>query len=523
MSQIQVLDLIVNLDDFKVTKGDIEIGLPKLSFELFTYFILNPESICTLEEISAAVWGDRVVSNETVVQRITLLRKALNDDPKSPRFIESVRGRGYRLLVKPVRISESSQAPKADSKFTLLFAAFAFLILVSTMLFSTFKSRPSGTDSNQINTVDTTSSTNRLIQRGNYYLSIGQKDNIEHAIPLFEEALLDAPSNLEAMVGLSLALSKSVCRYNHSISRAVRAEKLAQQATLVDTSSSKAQRALAYSFDCQGYLQAALDHYLLAIELDDQNHKAISSAAHLLEVKSKLVKAFSLNQRAKAIQPDNHMVDLQSARILELLNFVPQAKKRYETLFNLYPDNVFINEAYPRLLYSQGQLSKAKTVVEKVLNRDIERIDVFLIYAELIWLLEGKGASITWFEKASKVKDRGSYARSLYLIITDTVTDEVAEAKITAIEKATREGNFWPINYIEATLYASWVLEDQERAMTLLGYATSLGYLNSEYLTISPLFTKLRKHPNFFKLLDNINQKRDQLARKFLAAYPPPE
>ena len=44
------------------------------------------------------VWDDVVVSDETLAQRVRLLRQALGEDSQNPRYIASVRGRGYRLI-----------------------------------------------------------------------------------------------------------------------------------------------------------------------------------------------------------------------------------------------------------------------------------------------------------------------------------------------------------------------------------------------------------------------------------------
>ena len=49
------------------------------------------------------VWPGLVVGPETVSQRIKLLRDSLGDDPKMPRYVAGVRGRGYRLLPAVVR------------------------------------------------------------------------------------------------------------------------------------------------------------------------------------------------------------------------------------------------------------------------------------------------------------------------------------------------------------------------------------------------------------------------------------
>ena len=56
------------------------------------------------DELIAEVWGDVVVSDETLMQRVKLLRQALGDDSQNPRYIAAVRGRGYRLTA-PVEVT----------------------------------------------------------------------------------------------------------------------------------------------------------------------------------------------------------------------------------------------------------------------------------------------------------------------------------------------------------------------------------------------------------------------------------
>ena len=53
------------------------------------------------EELMAAVWSRVVVSDETLSRCISDLRQALDDDPRSPRYIETLARRGYRLMERP--------------------------------------------------------------------------------------------------------------------------------------------------------------------------------------------------------------------------------------------------------------------------------------------------------------------------------------------------------------------------------------------------------------------------------------
>jgi hypothetical protein len=54
--------------------------------------------MCTSEELLTVVWGEETLHTETdLVHLIYELRKKLEPDPKEPRFLETVRGLGYRL------------------------------------------------------------------------------------------------------------------------------------------------------------------------------------------------------------------------------------------------------------------------------------------------------------------------------------------------------------------------------------------------------------------------------------------
>ncbi len=57
------------------------------------------------------VWPGLVVSPETVSKRVNLLREALGDDAREPRYITGVRSRGYRLIASVSRATEGAPLP----------------------------------------------------------------------------------------------------------------------------------------------------------------------------------------------------------------------------------------------------------------------------------------------------------------------------------------------------------------------------------------------------------------------------
>jgi TolB-like protein/DNA-binding winged helix-turn-helix (wHTH) protein len=107
----RVGDLIVDIGQARVTRGDRGIALPKLSFDLLVALIHRAPNLVSTDDLMAQVWPGLVVNLETVSQRVKLLRDALDDDPKEPRYIGSVRGRGYRLIASVETLCPAPSAP----------------------------------------------------------------------------------------------------------------------------------------------------------------------------------------------------------------------------------------------------------------------------------------------------------------------------------------------------------------------------------------------------------------------------
>lgn len=101
-------DLVVDAGQQRVVRGDEVIVLPKLSFDLLLALVHDAPNVVTIDTLLARVWPGLVVNPETVVQRVKLLRDALDDRVAEPRYIAALRGRGYRLVTQPIRIDPSA-------------------------------------------------------------------------------------------------------------------------------------------------------------------------------------------------------------------------------------------------------------------------------------------------------------------------------------------------------------------------------------------------------------------------------
>jgi TolB-like protein/DNA-binding winged helix-turn-helix (wHTH) protein/tetratricopeptide (TPR) repeat protein len=111
--RFRIDDLEVDIGKAEVKRGGELIALPKLSFDLLRALIDLAPAIATIDDLLQQVWPGLVVSPETVAQRVMLLRDAIGDDSKQPRYILGVRGRGYRLIPLAEPIPDSVQSPQS--------------------------------------------------------------------------------------------------------------------------------------------------------------------------------------------------------------------------------------------------------------------------------------------------------------------------------------------------------------------------------------------------------------------------
>jgi DNA-binding response OmpR family regulator len=74
------------------------VALTSLEFDLLAVLARDPGIVIGRQALLDRVWGPEFVADDHLVDvHIANLRRKLGDDPARPRFIETVRGVGYRL------------------------------------------------------------------------------------------------------------------------------------------------------------------------------------------------------------------------------------------------------------------------------------------------------------------------------------------------------------------------------------------------------------------------------------------
>jgi DNA-binding winged helix-turn-helix (wHTH) protein len=94
-------DVVVDPSNLRLTVGGAIRPVEPKSFRLLQFLIENRDRVVSKDEIFQAVWPDVTVTDNALTRAVAQVRKALDDDPKEPRYIETVPTVGYRFLALP--------------------------------------------------------------------------------------------------------------------------------------------------------------------------------------------------------------------------------------------------------------------------------------------------------------------------------------------------------------------------------------------------------------------------------------
>lgn len=84
----------------RLRRGDTEIRLEPKVMEVLVHLAQHPGEVVSRKSLEDRVWVGTVVGYDAISGSIIKLRKALGDDPRNPRYIETISKKGYRLIAR---------------------------------------------------------------------------------------------------------------------------------------------------------------------------------------------------------------------------------------------------------------------------------------------------------------------------------------------------------------------------------------------------------------------------------------
>jgi len=94
-------DVTIDFQKFEAVKGGIPLGMSRKEFGILRHLMSKAGDVVTRDELLNAVWGyDRFPTTRTVDNNVALIRSKIETDPAQPRFLITVHGVGYKLLLE---------------------------------------------------------------------------------------------------------------------------------------------------------------------------------------------------------------------------------------------------------------------------------------------------------------------------------------------------------------------------------------------------------------------------------------
>ena len=94
-NQIAFGDLLLDLDNQSVMRGETVIALTYTEFRILELLVSHKKKVYSLENIYQSIWDEEAVADSAIMVHIKNIRKKLGDNSRNPKYIKTAWGKGY--------------------------------------------------------------------------------------------------------------------------------------------------------------------------------------------------------------------------------------------------------------------------------------------------------------------------------------------------------------------------------------------------------------------------------------------
>jgi len=106
---LKIAEWMVYPETDRIQRGDIEVKLEPKAMQVLLCLAQNAGKVVSRETLENTVWTNMIVGYDAVSATIIKVRKALGDDSRNPKYIETVSKKGYRLIADVTQDFEDEQ------------------------------------------------------------------------------------------------------------------------------------------------------------------------------------------------------------------------------------------------------------------------------------------------------------------------------------------------------------------------------------------------------------------------------
>lgn len=204
MQTIHLGECLIHADVDRITRAGETRDVPRKVMAVLQLLLSRAGEVVTKEELVAEVWEGQA-TDEVLATTLYELRRALGDDARTPRYIETIRKRGYRLVARatgPEEVRVPSGWTRRPLRRIAVASGVLVLLVASFVASGTWRSH-APICPEPITPSDVSEAACDAYLKGRHFLTLGTKAGLENAIRYFEKATALQPELAIAHIGLA--------------------------------------------------------------------------------------------------------------------------------------------------------------------------------------------------------------------------------------------------------------------------------------------------------------------------------
>ncbi len=434
----------LNAHSNQLSKDGQSVELEYRLTNLLVFLLENRDRVLSKDEILRAVWPKKVVNDDSVAVAISQLRKALEDNPRTPKYIKTIPGVGYQFIFQdlpvPPSINISIEAASAKPQqrptkaIAVVLAAVVLLAVFVALGYDRLKEKPMIVHKPAEPALPTHDV--NLLEHAKKLVESANADDWRAAVKLLRQLIEKHPSNAEAYLKVAEAKIKLFGEHFAETENYLEISALLKKALELDPQLARAHSWLGELIFVHDLKPVdAEEHFKRAIELAPQDDSIRYRYAHFLFIYKRFTEAREQIDISRGLNPltfsgtnmvwvyllqgDNEMAERELNRI--------KSTEDTDSFFNVAAQNVYYQMGNEQKVYDNMKwfFNRAQFSEEKInsLNQAFAKGGLKEVYR---WLLAHKEAAdvgqytppISWARYAVAVGDNKSamnYLEQAYL------------------------------------------------------------------------------------------------------------
>lgn len=275
---------ILNTHSNQLIQGDIVVELEYRLTNLLVYFLHHKHQILSKDDILRAIWQNKVVNDDSLSVAISKLRKALDDNPRTPKYIKTIPGVGYQFIMQatthisvvPTQI-QTAHLPLKTYRLWIIATLLLVSMIVTGVIINVFDLPPFMTRKLPILENNKTElNDGEFLARASRLLVQGKKEDLRSAIPIFRQAIAQNSQAAEAYLGIAEAKIQLLDKQISETDSYSEIHSLLLKSLSLDPTLARAHMWLGYLlFEHDHNYIAAEEHFKISVALnpnDDLSH-----------------------------------------------------------------------------------------------------------------------------------------------------------------------------------------------------------------------------------------------------------